>query len=480
MTELCELSAVTLRRMIGAREISPVELLASCRARIERVNPRLNAFVTFCWDRAEAEARAAEARVMAGEALGPLHGLPIGIKETMVSGGVRTTFGSPIYADNVPAEDERIVAAVRGAGAVAVGKTNAPEFGAGANTTNPVFGATGNPFDPARICGGSSGGSAVALACDMVPLATGSDTGGSLRTPAGYCGVVGLRPSPGLVPMSRRGIGYTSISVQGPMGRDVADTALMLSAIAGADPVDPLSGPVDAAALATLPEVDLSGLRVAVSADLGFAPVDAGIRRTFGAVIAEIAGCFASVDDASPPLQGSDEIFEVLRSMSFLIGHEAHYRDRRADLGPNLIANMEQAFSYSFADAAHAQAGQTKLYRAFLAYMDDYDILLAPTAAVPPFPVEQLYPTHINGEEMRSYFHWLGLAYGLTLTDHPVISIPCGLDATGTPFGLQVCGKHRGDRRLLAVAAALERHLQTLPTRARPRPDIAALSGPGG
>jgi len=480
MTELCELSALTLRRMIGAREISPVELLASCRRRIERVNPRMNAFVTFCWERAEAEARAAESKVMAGEALGALHGLPIGIKETMVSGGVRTTFGSPIYADNVPAEDERIVAAVRKAGAVAVGKTNVPEFGAGANTTNPVFGATGNPFDPARICGGSSGGSAVALACDMVPLATGSDTGGSLRTPAGYCGVVGLRPSPGLVPMSRRGIGYTSISVQGPMGRDVADAALMLSAIAGADPVDPLAWNGDPASLAVLPEVDLSGLRVAVSADLGFAPVDNGIRRTFAEAIADIGGAFASVEDKAPPLQGSDEIFEVLRSMAFLIGHEAHYRDRRSDLGPNLIANMEQAYGYSFADAAHAQAAQTKLYRAFLAYMGDYDILLAPTAAVPPFPVEQLYPTHINGEELRGYFHWLGLAYGLTLVDHPVISIPCGLDATGTPFGLQVCGRHRGDHRLLAIAAAIERHLQTIPARARPRPDIEALSDARG
>ncbi len=462
--------------MIGAREISPVELLAACRRRIEQVNPRLNAFVTFCWERAEEEARAAERQVMAGAPLGPLHGLPIGVKETMVSGGMRTTFGSPIYADNVPEEDERLVAVVRRAGAIAVGKTNVPEFGAGANTTNPVFGPTGNPFDPTRICGGSSGGSAVALACDMVPLATGSDTGGSLRTPAGYCGVVGLRPSPGLVPMSRRGIGYTPISVQGPMGRDVADTALLLSTMAGADPVDALAWPVDAASFATLPAVDLSGLRVAISEDLGFAPVDASIRKTFRAVVSDIAGCFASVDDTPPPLEGSNETFEILRAMTFFIGHEAHYRDRRKDLGPNLIANMEQAAGYSFADAAHAQAAQTRLYRAFLDYMSGYDILLTPTAAVPPFPVQQRYPTHINGEELRSYFHWLGLAYGLTLTAHPVITIPCGLDATGTPFGLQICGRRWGDHRLLAVAAALESHLQTLPARARPRPDIAQLS----
>ena len=342
----------------------------------------------------------------------------------MVSGGVLSTFGSPIYADNIPDADERLVAETRRAGAIVVGKTNAPEFGAGANTTNAVFGPTRNPFDTDRICGGSSGGSAVALSCDMVPLATGSDTGGSLRTPAGYCGVVGLRPSPGLVPMSRRGIGYTAISVQGPMGRDVADTALLLSTIAGADPVDPLAGPVDPADLTSLPEVDLSTLRVAVSEDLGFAPVDTSIRETFRAVIGDIRGSFATVEESTPPLKGSNEIFEVLRSMAFLVNHEAHYRDHRDKLGPNLIANMEQAASYSFADAAHAQAEQTRLYRAFVDYMDDYDILLAPTAAVPPFPVEQLYPTHINGEELRSYFHWLGLAYGLTLTSHPVITIP--------------------------------------------------------
>lgn len=475
MTELCELSAVRLRQMIGTREVSPVELLQSCRARIESVNPRLNAFVTFCWDRAEDEALAAEKAVMNGEPLGALHGLPIGIKETMVSGGVRTTFGSPIFADNVPAEDERTVAAVRKAGAIAVGKTNVPEFGAGANTTNPVFGPTGNPFDPARICGGSSGGSAVALACDMVPLATGSDTGGSLRTPAAYCGIIGFRPSPGLVPMSRRGIGYTSISVQGPMGRDVADTALMLSAIAGYDPVDPLSYPVDAAIFATPPHVDLSRLRVAVSTDLGFAPVDDSIRETFRAGVADLQGCFRDVVEVDPPLDGSNEIFEILRATSFYASFADHYRDRPEMLGPNLIANIKQALGYSFADASLTQARQTALYRDFARFMQGFDILLSPTAAVPPFPLEQLYPTHINGEELRSYFHWLGLAYGITLTGHPAVTIPCGLDRTGAPFGLQVSGKRYGDRELLGVAAALERYMANLPKRARPRPAISEL-----
>lgn len=476
MPELCELSAIEQRRMIGAKEISPLELLQSCRDRIEAVNPRLNAFVTFCWGRAEAEARAAEKAVLAGDDLGPLHGLPIGIKETMVSGGVRTTFGSPIYADNVPDDDERTVAAVRRAGAIAIGKTNVPEFAAGANTKNPVFGPTGNPFDPDRICGGSSGGSAVALACDMVPLATGSDTGGSLRTPAAYCGVVGYRPTPGLVPMSRRGIGMTPISVQGPMARDVADTALMLSVIADCDPVDPLAYPVDTATLAHPAQTDLSTLRVAVSSDLGFAPVDDRIRQTFSDAVADLKGCFREVVEIDPPLQGSNEIFEVLRAMAFHSAHAGHYRDHRDKLGPNLIANMEQAMGFSFADAVEAQAGQTRLYREFVQFMEGFDLILSPMAAVPPFPVEQLYPTQISGEELRSYFHWLGLSYGITLTAHPAITIPCGLDPTEMPFGLQMSGKRYGDRNLLGAAVALERHLRNFPTRRRPRANIGALS----
>lgn len=476
MTEPCDLSAVEARRLIGAKQLSPVDLLASCRARIEAVDPTLNAIPTTCWERAETEAKAAEDAVMRGDDLPPLHGLPMGVKETMVSGGVRTTFGSPIFTENVPEKDERLVAAARAAGAVAIGKTNVPEFALGANSSNPVFGSTGNPFDPARICGGSSGGSAVALATGMVPVALGSDTGGSLRTPAAYCGVVGYRPTPGLVPMSGRGTGWSALSVQGPMGRDVPDTALLLSAIAGCDPVDPLSYPVDPESFLHLPEVDLSSLKVAVSEDLGFAPVDNGIRETFRAAIKDIGGVFGEVVEIDPPLQDSDEIFAILRSLQFMDRFRPHYENKRDLLGPNAIANYEEALGYSFADAAWAQTQQTMLYRRFVAFMQDFDILLAPMAAVPPYPVEQLYPTHINGEELRSYFHWLGLSYGITNTAHPAITIPCGLDSTGTPFGLQICGRRYGDRTLLGISAALEKYMATIPARARPLPDIAALS----
>src|SRR5579871_12061 len=248
MTELCDLSAVELRGLIGRKSISPVELLASCLARIEAVNPALNAITATCIDRAKTEAKAAEKAVLAGDDLGPLHGLPIGIKDLNETGGLKTTWGSPIYKDYVPEKDERMVAAVRRAGAILVGKTNVPEFGAGANTNNPVWGPTGNPFDPARICGGSSGGSAVALATSMLPICTGSDTGGSLRIPAAFCGIVGYRPSVGLIASEKRLVGWTPITTQGPMGRNVADTLLLLQAQVSADSRDPLAAPVDPAA----------------------------------------------------------------------------------------------------------------------------------------------------------------------------------------------------------------------------------------
>src|SRR5215472_733238 len=282
MAELCDLGAVELRQLIGRKAISPVELLESCLRRIEAVNPALNAITATVIDRAKAEAKAAEKAVLAGDALGPLHGLPIGIKDLNETGGLKTTWGSPIYKDYVPEKDERMVAAVRRAGAIVVGKTNVPEFGAGANTNNPVYGPTGNPFDPARICGGSSGGSAVALATSMLPTCTGSDTGGSLRIPAAFCGIVGFRPTPGLVASERRPLGWTPLSVQGPMGRSVADTLLLLQAQVSDDARDPLAAPVDAQEFSAPRLVDLSTLRVAVTEDFGgVLPLDPRIRATF-------------------------------------------------------------------------------------------------------------------------------------------------------------------------------------------------------
>ena len=477
MSELCDLSAVDLRRLIGAREISPVELLASCRGRVERVNGTLNAFVATDWARAEAAARTAERQALAGDDLGPLHGLPVGVKDLVLTAGLRTTFGSPQFADLVPAEDERQVEAIRAAGGIVVGKTNTPEFGAGANTVNPVYGATGNPFDPELTCAGSSGGSAVALATGMVPLATGSDMGGSLRNPAAFCGVVGFRPSPGAVPHELRMIGWSPLSVQGAMGRTVADTTLLHGVMAGSDPRDPLSWPDASPPAWDLEPVELGDLKVAISEDLGFAPLDDAIRATFRQAVVRLRSGFGAAEERDPPLdESANEVFETTRAVSFVAAHAETFRTKPDVLGPNIRANVEHGLSMSLEDVSRAVRRHTELYRAFLEFMEGYDVLICPAMSVSPFPHRQRYMEEINGQRLRTYFHWLALPYALTLTAHPVACIPCGRDHRGMPFGIQVCGRRFGDRRTLAIAAALEAHLQTIPGLARPLPDLDRLT----
>lgn len=475
MSELCDLSAVELRRLIGGKAISPVELLASCLQRIEAVNPALNAITATCIDRAKTEAKTAEQAVLRGDPLGPLHGLPIGIKDLNETAGLKTTWGSPIYRDYVPEKDERMVAAVRRAGAIVVGKTNVPEFGAGANTTNPVWGPTGNPFDPARICGGSSGGSAVALATSMLPTCTGSDTGGSLRIPAAFCGIVGFRPSPGLVATERRPLGWTPLSVQGPMGRNVEDTLLLLQAQVSDDSRDPLASRVDPAEFSAITPVDLSTIRVAISEDLGGLPLDPRIRATFRERVALIKGAFKSCLERDPDMADADEAFAILRALSFLAAHKQHYEKHRDQLGPNIVANYEQGLAMSAADAARGHVLQTRLYRAFQRFFDEVDILICPTVSIPPFPVEQRYCAEIDGQKLPTYFAWLAPTYYLTLATHPSISLPCGLEPTGTPFALQICGPARQDKRVLDIAHAIEALLQRDPRTARPVPDIEGL-----
>ena len=475
MTALCDRSAIELKRMIAEKEISPVELLSSCIERIEQVNGQVNAMIATCFDRAEAEAKDAEAAVIRGDDLGALHGLPIGIKDLALTEGLRTTFGSPQFEKFVPDTDERQVEAVRRAGAIVVGKTNTPEFGAGANTVNAVYGATGNPFDPEKTCAGSSGGSAVALATGMVPLATGSDMGGSLRNPAAYCGITGMRPSPGTVPYELGQLGWSSLGVQGPMARSVEDMALLYQTMATVDHRDPLTFPIDKAGLWPLPKIDLGDVRVAISEDLGFAPVDNDIRATFRTAITKLEPAFASATQVTPPLHGADEAFEVSRALSFVARHKAVYDENPELLGPNIVANVEQGLLMSLADVGRAMAAHTDIYRRFLAFMEDYDVLICPAMSVPPFVHGQLYPTEINGEPLRTYFHWLALAYGLTLTCHPVVCLPAGLDHTGMPFGIQICGKRGGDAQVLAISSALEHNMKGIEGLERPLPALEGL-----
>jgi amidase len=478
-SSLTELSAVTLRRLIGRKEISPVALLEDAIARIEALNPAVNAIAAKDYARARAEAKAAEAAVLRGEPLGPLHGLPVGIKDLEETAGLLTTHGSPLYRDHVPETDDGSVANVRAAGGIVLAKTNVPEFGAGANTRNAVFGATGNPFDPSLNAGGSSGGSAVALATDMLPLCSGSDMGGSLRIPAALCGVVGFRPSPGLVPMETRQLGWTPLSVVGPMARDVADVRLLLSAQIGVDPRDPLSVPLDPEAARHARPVDLSRLRVAWTPDFGGAPMSAGIAQTLRARMGRMASLFAACDEIALDFSGADEIFDVVRALSFVARHEEAYRLDPDRLGPNVRANYEMGAALSLADAARAHAAQTALYRRFQAATRDYDLVIGPVTPVSPFPWTRLYLEELEGARLRNYYHWLAPTYYITLVTNPAIALPCGLDPQGMPFGLQVVGRVRGDVALLDAAQALEEALGTMEGMGRPRPDLDRLAAPG-
>jgi len=466
---------VEARRLIGEGRLSPVDLLDSCIARIETVNPSLNAVVATCFERARSEARAAEKAVLDGDDLGPLHGLPIGIKDLSVTEGLLTTFGSPLYADWVPEADECIVATLRQAGAIVVGKTNTTEFGAGSNTTNDVFGPTRNPFDPARTCGGSSGGSAVALATDMMPLCTGSDTGGSLRLPATWSGIVSLRPTPGLVPFERRVHALTPFQVLGPMGRDVADTALLLSVMAEEHGLDPMAYPRDAASFAQVPAVGSADLRVAVSDDLGFAPTGRVIRATFAERIAAFASAFGRVGEAHPDLSSAARVNWILRAVLFLANHKERYDAQRDKLGHTVIVNCEAALRIPIEDVAWAQREQMRLHQAVHAFFEDHDVLICPGATIPPFPVEQLYPTEIDGRELETYVEWAGLTNVVSVLGCPVVALPCGTDPTGTPFGFQLIGPPKSERFLLGVGAALERDFAGRHELARPVPPL----GPG-
>ncbi len=475
-TEPCDLSAVEARRLIAAKALSPVELTKSCLERIEKTNGAVNAMVAMDPDAALEAARNAEQAVMHGEPLGQLHGLPVGIKDLQATAGLRTTYGSLLYEHHVPEEDEDTVANLRDEGGIILGKTNTPEFGAGANTRNRVYGATGNPFDPALTCAGSSGGSAVALALGQVPLATGSDYGGSLRTPAAYCGIVGFRPSPGLVPGPDRAVALNPFSVNGPMGRSVADAHLLLKAQIDLDKRDPFSSDDAMRIPEQLVGADLASLNVAISADLGCCPVDNDIRAVFEARVKTFSSVFAASSNAHPGLPDVHEVFEVLRGVNFVAAHAERLEKSRDQLGPNVIDNTERGLALNAREVAWAFKQQGVIARSFLDFFDDFDVLICPTASVTPFPHEQWYVETINGEKMPTYMRWLALSYALTTALPCAVSLPCGVDHKGMPFGIQVVGPFGSDALVLEIAHALEQVLAANPDTARPVPDMAKLT----
>ncbi len=481
MTEPCDLTAIQARTLIGRRKLSPVELMDSCLARIDAVDHAVNAMVARDDAAARANAQRAEQAVMRGDTLGPLHGLPVGIKDLEEAAGLPTTWGSPIFRNHVSTEDDGIVASVRAAGAVIIGKTNTPEWGAGANTRNRVYGATGNPFDPTKSAAGSSGGSGVALATGMAPICTGSDTGGSLRNPAAFNGIVGFRPTPGLVPSEKRGLGWSPLPVVGPMARTAADTALLLSTMVSDDPMDPLATSIHNERVRRAEDfypqmpLDLSSLRVALTPDFGFAPTERHIAEVFAEKTGLFRDAFARAEDTTPDCTGCDEAFEVLRATAFLAGHLEKVRTRPQDVGPNIVANVEEGLRYSAEDVSRAMVLQTTMYRRWQKFFGKFDVILTPAITLSPRPWSELFPAEIDGKKTRTYYHWLAMAYAVTVVGHPAISLPVGLDRHGMPFGLQIVGPRGGDALVLRVATELEAMLAGDVRTARPVPDIAAL-----
>lgn len=476
-SDLTARSAVELRALIGRRALSPLELVDACIARIEALNPAVNALAATDFERARSAARAAEAAVMRGDALGLLHGLPLGVKDLQDTAGLLTTSGNIGRRHHVPAHDNALVARLRAAGAIVLAKTNVPDMGAGGNTRNPVWGATGNPFNPNLNAGGSSGGSAAALALDMLPLATGSDTGGSLRIPAALCGVVGLRPSPGLVANDARPLGWSVISVLGPMARDVADTRLLLRASAGLDARDPLSC-VQADLDQPPAEVDLSRLRIGWTEDFGCCAVDPMVRRVFRDRIDALQRLGAQCRPLHLDLADGHRVFDVLRAESFYAAYAQTLASAPQTLAPHVRANVELAGRMTLGDRTWAHLAQTRIARDFAQAFGEVDLIVAPVSPVTPFAWTQLYAAEVDGQPMANYYHWLALTYLSTLATNPSLSLPCGVDDAGMPFGLQLIAPLRGDAWLLSAAQALEQAWAGQPGLCRPRPEVAALLDP--
>ena len=475
MSSLCEMTATDLRHMIGRKDISPVELVEASIDRIEMVDSSLNAVVTKNYEAARKAAKTAEKSVLDGEMLGMLHGLPIGIKDLEATANLRTTLGSKLYADHVPTKDLGSVANVRNAGGIILGKTNTPEFGAGANTRNLVFGATGNPFNPEKTCGGSSGGSAVALATGMVPLASGSDYGGSLRTPAGFCGVVGIRPSPGIVAAETRPVGLLPFSVLGPMGRTVDDANLLLQAQMGPNPHDPFSTMFADELTLPLKGADLGSIRAMLSANLGSAAMSNDYRKIFIERAKMFQHHFAYSFIGDPDFTHGDNAFEVLRGVNFVAAHGDRVRDHRDELSPNVVDNVDRGLSYSLADVAEAHLQQTQIARRWLDLFKEIDVVICPATSTTPFNHDQWTITEIDGVQMETYMRWLAITYLPTMALACGVVIPCGVDNVGMPFGIQILSAPGNDRLVIETAKALETVLAQHQETSRPCPDISKL-----
>jgi amidase len=450
--------AVELVKLYRARKASPLEVMQAVLARIDAVNPAVNAVVTLARESALWEARRATALLRRNAPLRALFGVPVGIKDLAQTKGLRTTFGSTLYKDHVPDEDALVVERLRAAGAIVVGKTNTPEFGFGPNTFNAVFGPTRNPWDLSKTSGGSSGGSAAGLATGMFPIAEGSDLGGSLRGPAAFCGVVGFRTTPGLVPRYPTTLAWEGYSVEGPMARTVADTALMLSVIAGPDDRAPLSYEVDTGEFVKAVKApSVKGWRVAWTPDLGgLVTIDAQVRAVFERAVGVFRSIGARVEPACADMSDVPEIVRVSRGVLMVARHADKLPEHREVLQPGLVENTEQGLALTARDVAQAEALRTRQWHRVREFLAPRDLWIMPTMAVPAFPVEHPHVMEINGQPVGKTMQRSFLTYAFSVMGLPAISIPCGFTSAGLPVGLQIVGKRHGEAAVLRAAAAFE------------------------
>lgn len=445
-----------MRSLLDSGKVSSRELLAAHLRRIEEVNPELNAIVTLTPEIAHQRALAADDAQVKGESLGLLHGLPIAHKDITDTAGVLTTMGSPIYKDRVPEKDDLIVERIRNAGAIMVGKTNTPEFGAGSQTFNEVFGVTSNPYDTSKTCGGSSGGAAVALAARMLPIADGSDLGGSLRNPASFCNVVGFRPSGGRVPTVPTSNLWMPMATKGPMARTVSDISLFMQAIAGPHQLAPSSNIESPDIFSGSLERNFEGTTVAWSPDLGGLPVDPAVRTALASVPDRLSNLGCEVVEKWPDLSDAPEIFQTLRAEIFAHSYASLLKTHRDQLKATVIWNAEKGLAMSMKDHGEACFKQAQMFAELQHFMADIDFLACPVTQVPPFSKEIEYPKEIEGIRFDTYIDWMRSCSDITTTTHPAISVPAGFTPEGLPVGLQIVGKSRDDRSVLELAYAFE------------------------
>jgi amidase len=465
--ELCFTPARQLALLLKKRKLSATELMRAFIQRIERVNPGVNAIVTFLPEQALKAARALD-RSKAPR--GPLAGLPIAYKDNVQTKGIRTTFGSPIFEKNIPEENHLLVDRLSAAGAITLGKTNLPEFAAGSQTFNSLFGATKNPYDPSKTCGGSSGGAAVAVACGMLPFADGGDLAASLRNPGNYCNVVGLRPTPGRVPAWPAPNAWNTLGVLGPMGRTVEDTAFLLAAMVGPDLRSPVSIAEAGSVFLKPLKRNFRKTRIAWSRDLGGLPFDPKVLSVVKGQkqVFEDLGCI--VEETEPDFSGATEAFETLRALGFLQSYGEFYRTRRNDLKDTVQWNVEQGMRLTPEQVARATALRSQLYQRMRAFLEKYEFLVCPVNQLPPYPVETEWPREIAGVKLDNYLDWMKSCYYITITSHPAISVPAGFTADDPPLpvGIQIVGRYRADFSLLQLAAAFESATETW----KRRPDV--------